>query len=139
MRTSENQFAVYTDSISSEVEGRDIDSPQHNFGSVYTGQSDYQTDAANAMVHDRVHMLVERTCSCPKNSDAGGFYRCIHPRRYYYLLGDSVYTCLPTRISDNSTNPPTIYEETTLELVEEPGSIRDRLLSTAPTVRGMLF
>ncbi len=134
-----SHVAIYTDAISSEVEGRNIDHPSHTFGTPDQGQSDYQTDAADAMVHDRVHMLVEQTCSCPPNSLRGGFSTCMHPRRYFYLFENSVYTCLPKRVLDRSTNPPTIFETTCLELVKEPGSIRDRLLSTPPTVRGMLF
>lgn len=134
-----SHVSVYTDSITSEVEGRDIDQPDHTFGTPLPGQSDYQFDAASAMAYDRVHMLVEQTCSCPKGSERGGFYKCIHPRRFFYLFGDSVYTCLPERVLDYSTDPPTIFETTCLELVEEPGSIRDRLLSVPPTVRGMLF
>ena len=139
VKEDEGHVAVYTDSITSEVENRDIDLPRHTFGQVVSEQGEYQRDAAYAMAHDRVHMLVERTCDCPTNSNAGGFYRCIHPRRYFYLFGGRVYTSLPKRISDNSTDPPTIFETTELELVKDPGSIRDRLLSVAPTVKGMLF
>lgn len=129
----ENQgqkWAVWTDQITSDLEGRDIDEPTHTFGVVDTGQSDYQHDAASAIVASNVHYFYHKTCKCGRDEI------CLHNNKFYYLFGDTVYV----RNTERSLIPPrTVYEKTYLDIVEEPGSLRDVLLSFKPNVKGMLF
>lgn len=140
VREDEHHVSVYTDIATSEIEHRDIEHPRHEFGNVLPGQGDYQTDMAKQMVANQTRCFTEKVCDCPDNSQVGGFYRCTHPRRYYYLLGSHVYTCIPVRRTDNATTPPTIYEVTTLELVTEAGSVFfDKLRSLDPMIKGTLF
>lgn len=140
VKIDDDHYAVYTDIATSEVEDRDIDYPRHEFGVVSPGQGEYQSDMARQMVSNQTRGFIEKVCDCPDNAQVGGFYRCPHPRRYYYLFARHVYTCLPTRLHDHSTNPPTIYESTELELVDEPGTaLYDKLMSNDPMIKGTLF
>jgi hypothetical protein len=124
------KWAVYTDQITSDLEGRDIDEPTHTFGVVDSGQSDYQHDAASAIVASDVHWFYHKSCTCGDNQI------CLHDNLYYYLFGSSVYV----RHQERTLIPPrTVSEFTILMLVEDPGSLRDVLLSFKPNVKGMLF
>lgn len=135
MREDNNYVSVYSDQISSIIEGREIELPKHTFGIVDQDQGEYQKDLAAAMVTERVHMWWNKRCSCPDKAP------CVHDNPCYFLFGGEVYVAHRKRELDYHTNPPTVFElEVSLDLVEDdPGSIRDILLSRPPSVRGMLF
>lgn len=133
MELEGRKWAVWTDRITSELENRDIDEPLHVFGTVTTGQSDYQHDAATAIVSDNVRYWYCKVCSCPPNAI------CTHNNPYYYKFGDSIYVSFRERGVDYSATSPTVTERVTLDLVDDPGSIRDKLNSMPPAVKGMLF
>jgi fibrillarin-like rRNA methylase len=127
-------MAVYTDQITSELEGRDIDEPLHDFGVVRPGQSDYQHDAAAALVSDNVRYWFHKVCQCPPNAI------CDHNNLYFYKFGSHVYVSFRERSIDRTAATPTIYEnKVTLDLVEDPGSLIDVLNSRPPAVKGILF
>lgn len=127
------KWAIYTDNITSELENRDIDQPEHTFGVVKPGQSDYQTDAAQALISDNVRYWYCKVCRCGPNEI------CTHNNPYYYMFGDCVYVSFRIRSVDNRATSPTVTECVIFDIVLDPGSIRDILNSRPAAVRGMLF
>src|SRR5215471_10951290 len=79
VREDNSHVSVYSDQVSSVIEGRDIEEPKHTFGQVDSNQGDYQKDLASLMVLERVHMWWNKLCSCPDNTP------CVHDNPCYYL------------------------------------------------------
>lgn len=125
--------AVYTDLYDSVVEDfelRGIERPDVGFsGDLPTYQGDASVDVARMHIAEPTRHWFCKTCDCQKGAI------CTHPNRYYYLIKDKVYVSILNRWLDYRTTPPTINEETTLDFVDEPGSVRDILLSRPPSVR----